>query len=91
MHNVISLSELTTSQLEAAIEVGEGADEIVIKEILEQKTLESQWVAGPSGDVYQLPTVVKYKVILKDDMHEDGEFEATVYVKVTALGIVANY
>lgn len=88
---VQSLEELTTSQLEAALEVGEGSTDIEILEIKRQVTVKKTWVMSTDGQVVSLPTHVAYDVIIKDDQAEDGEIAARIHVEVTRLGIVAHY
>ena len=94
MHEVIDLTELTTSQLESALTIGEGFtpnSECDILEVGNHKVLHSIYVLDAEGVVRALPTEVKFEIVLKDKMEETGELETDIFVKVTAVGIVANY
>lgn len=91
MFEVQNLTELTNSQLEAAIELGEGLHSVNILRIREQSVTKSILVMGVDGCIHTLPTEVRYCVVFEDDMEEDGELDADFFVEVTTDGIVGRF
>jgi hypothetical protein len=90
----VDLTQLTDSQLESAIELGEGLTEPV--SILEHnrprcEVLESVYVIDWLGNTTKIATKVKYDLTLEDDHQEEGELDCIVSVSVSAVGIVAYF
>ncbi len=91
MYETLNLLELTTSQLETALEIGEGLTNVSINEIVDSSLLDAKFVALTDGKIVRLPTLVKYRVMVKDEYEEDGELKLVIFVHVTELGIIANF
>ena len=89
--NVINLLELTDSQIEAAIQVGEGLTEDVV--ILEHNAdpivIKSLAVVDHDGIVRNLPTEVKFFVKLEDKIN--GDVDAVAFIEMTALGLIGKF
>ena len=89
---VRNLMELTQTELESAIELSEGMTQrVVILEMIDQYVTEKIWVLDEDYGPRQIPSIVAYKVSIKDDTQEEGYLDCTVYVKVTDRGVIAQF
>lgn len=91
MNEVLNLMELTTSQLEAALELGEGLSDVNILEIENVSIITAIWVATTDGKATRLTTQARYQILLEDEMEENGEIMCAIFVQVSNLGIVAKF